>query len=430
MHVVGYVDDSGTHEGAERTLAAAVFGRIEAWDGLEQRWRKMLQDYPAVRFLHSVSLAGKRRAFRGWSNERVSDLVERAARKIKQTEIFGVVSILYSLDYDLHYVADPKPRKMPLSSKFGVCVWACLDDALPLLRRFSTTRLDLVVEQGTASRVVPQLVGWLKKHGKPEHVAMLGDVKVGAKEEYPGLQVADLLAYPVYKAEQTAAPTMAADRADDAQTIADVRGRILRTVLTGARLTARKNGRSPIAPKAPCRKPTGVIGAKRPIAPYKESTSGNSQMALTRDFRDTVQARARRDAAFRKALLKEAVDCMLAGDVETGKSVLRDYINATVGFPELGAAMRKSPKSLMRMLGPGGNPQARNLFEIVAYLQESEGFRLTTQTTANVPDARATGFAEEAHRQSLAVARSRQAKADQDFVDLRPQRRRMKRGVL
>jgi hypothetical protein len=153
-------------------------------------------------------------------------------------------------------------------------------------------------------------------------------------------------------------------------------------------------------------------------------------MALTRDFRDTVQARARRDAAFRKALLKEAVDCMLAGDVETGKSVLRDYINATVGFPELGAAMRKSPKSLMRMLGPGGNPQARNLFEIVAYLQESEGFRLTTQTTANVPDARATGFAEEAHRQSLAVARSRQAKADQDFVDLRPQRRRMKRGVL
>jgi hypothetical protein len=106
-------------------------------------------------------------------------------------------------------------------------------------------------------------------------------------------------------------------------------------------------------------------------------------MTLTRDFRETIQVRAKRDAAFRKALLKEAIDCMLAGDVDTGKTVLRDYINATVGFAALGAVTHKSPKSLMRMLGPEGNPQARNLFEIVAYLQKSEGFRLTTRTTVN-----------------------------------------------
>jgi len=72
--------------------------------------------------------------------------------------------------------------------------------------------------------------------------------------------------------------------------------------------------------------------------------------------------------------LKEAVDALLSGDVETGKIVLRDYINATVGFDKL--ATKKSPKSLMRMLGPKGNPQARNLFEIVAYLQKKEGLRL------------------------------------------------------
>jgi DNA-binding phage protein len=140
-------------------------------------------------------------------------------------------------------------------------------------------------------------------------------------------------------------------------------------------------------------------------------------MALTRDFRETIQARAKREAAFRKALLKEAIDCMLAGDVDTGKTVLRDYINATVGFAQLSAATRKSPKSLMRMLGPEGNPQARNLFEIVAYLQKSEGFRLTTRTTATAADVRVRGFAEEAHRQSLAVGKSRHKKADQDFID-------------
>ncbi len=99
-------------------------------------------------------------------------------------------------------------------------------------------------------------------------------------------------------------------------------------------------------------------------------------MPLTRDFKETIQARARRDEAFREALLTEAVDAMLSGDVETGKTVLRDYINATVGFDALAAVTQKSPKSLMRMLGPNGNPQARNLFKIVAYLQTKAGLQL------------------------------------------------------
>ena len=99
-------------------------------------------------------------------------------------------------------------------------------------------------------------------------------------------------------------------------------------------------------------------------------------MALTRDFKETIQARARRDAEFRENLLKEAVDSLLSGDVETGKTVLRDYINATVGFDKLATVTKKSSKSLMRMLGPNGKPQARNLFEIVAYLQKKEGLHL------------------------------------------------------
>ena len=104
-------------------------------------------------------------------------------------------------------------------------------------------------------------------------------------------------------------------------------------------------------------------------------------MPLTRDFKETIQKRARRDATFREALLKEAVDALLSGDVETGKTVLRDYINATIGFEELGAGTNRSPKSLMRMFGPSGNPQARNLFEIVAYLQRKEGVRLEVRSS-------------------------------------------------
>jgi hypothetical protein len=66
---------------------------------------------------------------------------------------------------------------------------------------------------------------------------------------------------------------------------------------------------------------------------------------LTRDFKEKIQEHARRDAAFREALLKEAVDALLSGDVETGKTVLRDYINATVGFDKLATVTKKSPNS-------------------------------------------------------------------------------------
>ena len=99
-------------------------------------------------------------------------------------------------------------------------------------------------------------------------------------------------------------------------------------------------------------------------------------MPLTRDFKETVLARVRRDPAFRKALLKEGIECLLAGDMDIGKAVLRDYIKATIGFQELSELTDKPAKSLMRMFGPKGNPQAKNLFEVIRYLQEAENVQL------------------------------------------------------
>ena len=102
-------------------------------------------------------------------------------------------------------------------------------------------------------------------------------------------------------------------------------------------------------------------------------------MSLTRDFKETIQAGIQRDPSFREELLKEGVECLLPGDVDTGKAVLRDYINATIGFQELGGLTEKSPKSLMRMFGPNGNPQARNFFEVIGRLQEREGLHLKVE---------------------------------------------------
>ncbi len=71
---------------------------------------------------------------------------------------------------------------------------------------------------------------------------------------------------------------------------------------------------------------------------------------------------------------------MLSGDIATGRTLLRDYVNATVGFAELAEATHIPAKSLMRMLGRTGNPSAGNLFEIVAFLQRHEGVRLEVRT--------------------------------------------------
>ena len=96
-------------------------------------------------------------------------------------------------------------------------------------------------------------------------------------------------------------------------------------------------------------------------------------MPLTHDFKETIRGRAERDPNFRRALLREAVESILNGDLSTGKAVLRDYVNATVGFQELERRTEIPAKSLMRMLGPKGSPSAANLARILTALQESEG---------------------------------------------------------
>jgi DNA-binding phage protein len=106
-------------------------------------------------------------------------------------------------------------------------------------------------------------------------------------------------------------------------------------------------------------------------------------MALTMDFRQTVQARAARDPAFRKALFQEAVQTLLEGDIDAGRAAMRDYINATVGFERLSAALGRPQKSLMRMFGPSGNPTAENLLGVIGVLQAETGVHLEVRAVAD-----------------------------------------------
>jgi DNA-binding phage protein len=106
-------------------------------------------------------------------------------------------------------------------------------------------------------------------------------------------------------------------------------------------------------------------------------------MALTRDFKETVVARVERDPAFAKALLDEATTLLIAGEAETARVILRDLVNATLGFERLAKMTDVPSKSLHRMLSPKGNPSMDNLAAIFGAVSSkiSRTARTTRQRT-------------------------------------------------
>lgn len=87
-------------------------------------------------------------------------------------------------------------------------------------------------------------------------------------------------------------------------------------------------------------------------------------MTLTRDFKRTVVERVESDPDFAKALLDEAATLFLSGEPDAARLILRDLVNATVGFESLAELTHKPSKSLHRMLSPNGNPSMDNLATI------------------------------------------------------------------
>ncbi len=107
-------------------------------------------------------------------------------------------------------------------------------------------------------------------------------------------------------------------------------------------------------------------------------------MGLTRDFKLTVVERVASDPAFANALLDEAATLFLNGEVETSRLILRDLVNATLGFEQLSKLTFKPSKSLLRMLSPAGNPTMDNLGAIFSALRERLGVALEVQVVERV----------------------------------------------
>jgi DNA-binding phage protein len=93
-------------------------------------------------------------------------------------------------------------------------------------------------------------------------------------------------------------------------------------------------------------------------------------MQLTRDSKLTIDERIQQDPEFAIALLDEAISLFLNGDPVMARLVLRDLVNATIGFEQLALETQKPSKSLHRMLSVKGNPTMEHLTLILMVLRK------------------------------------------------------------
>ena len=120
----------------------------------------------------------------------------------------------------------------------------------------------------------------------------------------------------------------------------------------------------------------GISPSGEKLEDHEPFTGHSCSASIVRSRQCWLHSRHWQNSVFHKVLLQEGVEHLLAGDIDTVKAVLREYIKATIGFAELSRVFDKSNKNLMHMFGPKVNPQASNLFAVIHYLQEQEGIHL------------------------------------------------------
>jgi DNA-binding phage protein len=101
---------------------------------------------------------------------------------------------------------------------------------------------------------------------------------------------------------------------------------------------------------------------------------------LSRPFRQAVQGRVRREPAFASALLEEAAQCLLGGELAEARNLVRDVIKGSIGYAELSRRTGTPEKSLIRMFGPNGNPTAAKFSTVFAHLQRHGGVTLKVRS--------------------------------------------------
>jgi hypothetical protein len=201
--VTVYIDESGTHESGVTILGGWV-GRLGQWAAFDPLWKRLLKRNGLTHF-HSKPMRHSQDEFKGWSVKQKGDFMAAAAKVALKNLAFGFTIILKDDDYKKHYVADHRPKEIPIDSRYGLCFRYCLG-ILPTYAKeaFKDRELDIhfVLESGGPSGDAHRVWKKVRASRKPNEQEIIKTLKTlteGDKADYPGLQAADVNAYSAYQ---------------------------------------------------------------------------------------------------------------------------------------------------------------------------------------------------------------------------------------
>lgn len=204
MIVTVYIDESGTH-GSPVTILGGWVGRLGQWADFDPKWRRLLKRYGVCHF-HSKEIRHSQGEFKGWSIAQKQNFLGAASKLGTNNLEYGFTIFLKEDDYQKHYIAGQRPKEVQLDSRYGLCFRYCVG-LISNLAMQSFKRRDLnisfVLEAGhTNYGDAERIFSKVKKSRVPheqEIVRALQTLSAGDKLAFPGLQIADAIAYSAYQ---------------------------------------------------------------------------------------------------------------------------------------------------------------------------------------------------------------------------------------
>jgi Protein of unknown function (DUF3800) len=202
--VTVYIDESGTH-GSPVTILAGWVVRLGQWANFDPKWRRMLKRRSVTHF-HSKEIRHTQGEFKGWTIAKKQDFLGEAAKLGVKNLEFGFTILLKEEDYQKYYVAGHRPQEVQLDSRYGLCFRYCIGLVSNLaVQSFDQPNLEIgfVLEAGHPNFGDAERIFNRAKKSRLESeqfvVRTLRTLAANEKKDFPGLQIADAIAYSAFQ---------------------------------------------------------------------------------------------------------------------------------------------------------------------------------------------------------------------------------------
>jgi hypothetical protein len=208
--MTAYLDESGTHDGSRLTVMAGWIGYADRWREFDRRWNALLQrPFPhrgPITHIHSKDLRQGSKQFRGWSVEDRRQLAMIASGLAQEHSIFSISVLLNNSDYERIYIGTDRTlrkHRAAIDSKYGVCFRVFLSLVTRILDRHEPNEtVHFVIEAGHANGGAAEVIFAGMEKIAPDLARYVSGITYVRKKASPGIQAADLLAYPVFVTER------------------------------------------------------------------------------------------------------------------------------------------------------------------------------------------------------------------------------------